>query len=157
MHRLIVTGTLMLLSCSPLAFAVDMDAPTTKRITVRSELQRGDEAAFNCALRGKGHEWIYRNRYLDCIDRAASKEKQGNTDTEAFLAGLYWRSGQMFLVIKPNKFSTIEMGEDDKKLYTQVVALYRSELQTLEKSLDLTDLEICDAVAENACSKKSVK
>jgi hypothetical protein len=89
-----------------------------------------------------------------CIERATSKEKHANTDTEAFLAGLYWPAGQLLSKITPNKFSGVEMGDGDKKLNTKVVALYHSELQKLERALSLTDAEIRNAVAENACSGK---
>ncbi len=65
-----------LLLCSQ-AFGIDLDAPAAKKITVKSELERGQSAVDDCPGQGE----------TDCVDKIIAINRQQNTDTDAFLLG----------------------------------------------------------------------
>ena len=52
------------------AVAADLNAPATKKITIGSEIKRGQDAAFKCLM--DDHNKIYWNRFSNCIDNVAS-------------------------------------------------------------------------------------
>jgi hypothetical protein len=70
------------------AIAIDLEAPAEKKITVRSEVERGYSAVFDsCSLHSSAIMEIE-----DCVFKILERNKQKNTDTEAFLLGTYYEA-----------------------------------------------------------------
>lgn len=62
------------------SFGANLDAPATAKPTIRTELKRGHEIAFNCGLHAKTNI-----EALDhCIDDASLTQARQGTATEAF-------------------------------------------------------------------------
>lgn len=119
MRKLVwITGLSIVLSAN--SYAVDLDSPPApKKITIRSEIDRGKTAAFSCYSRdGMGK--------LYCIGDVLSSEKKNNTDTEAFQLGakfIAWSLADIFKktdiavsFYKEFRKTQIEYDIDDKTL-----------------------------------------
>ncbi|MGE0733821.1 MAG: hypothetical protein AB7G15_01285 [Alphaproteobacteria bacterium] len=74
-----------LIFVTPAAAEFDLDASAVKRITNRSEMARAQNVVEECA-RKSGKSWP---QLRDCIATAKQAENRSNTDTDAFLLGLY--------------------------------------------------------------------
>lgn len=64
---------------------VDLDAPAAKKITIRSEIERGGAALSECNSRSTDSSFFKAD---DCGFHILDQNKQKNTDTDAFILGL---------------------------------------------------------------------
>lgn len=80
--------TLFCLSAT--ANSSDLDSPIVNKPTVRTEINRGYEAAFDCSLHNAGNP---RGEFR-CVSGVVSYNQQNNTSTPAFKTALYFSSWQ---------------------------------------------------------------
>jgi hypothetical protein len=64
---------------------IDLDAPAVKKITIKSELERGQSAMFDCGLNAS-HTSTF--ELAKCPFQILDQNKQKNTDTDAFTLGV---------------------------------------------------------------------
>lgn len=126
------------LSLSAPAAGLD-DAAPAKKVTVRSELVRGNSAASDCGRKNAFH-WLEFNQ---CIDELVGHEQLQNTDTDAFLLGAYFFSLVNLRMIRDIKSSLVM--PTDSPAYTSAEANYRTQVTQLKASLKLTDQQVAEA------------
>jgi hypothetical protein len=66
------------------AWAVDLNAPAEKKVTVGSEIRRGTSAITDASLNIKGTDHLGR---LQAFSAVFDRNQQANTDTQAFRLG----------------------------------------------------------------------
>lgn len=103
-----VYGSLMRLPLLALAltafpfslFSADLDAPLKPAPpTIRSEIQRGSDAAADCGYVAVEEEEV--RAFYACIDASASADRQRlGQNYEAFNAGLYYRALQHLRIVQ---------------------------------------------------------
>lgn len=104
------------------SYAINLDSPPEpKKITVRSEIERGKSAAFKCI--GK--------RGSSCVGNVLSNEMKNNTDTDAFKLGAkiigWWLANSY----------------QDKEL----AGAYFRGFSAIQKEMDIDDETLCSIVS----------
>jgi len=130
---------------------VDLDAPAVKKVTIRSEMQRGRSAIFDCRMEGRPTDMI---KATDCPFKIIELNKQKNTDTDAFLLGVYmgaWMGIETILGV-------IEKLPDREarnySLGVQNAELWFKMFKTKEKELGLDDATVCSVCELNYTNLK---
>jgi hypothetical protein len=93
----------LLISCTVLVSSVaaggdnPLDKPVTSQPTVRSEIKRGWDAAFDCGLKGGPFEI---EAAADCFDAAQRENRQKmSTGYEPFAVGCYFGAWSHFRIV----------------------------------------------------------
>ena len=124
------------------SYAVDLDDPASKKITVRSELNRGNSSAKQC----ESYFYSEIQKYKKCIDDKIFTNEQKNTDTDAFILGLNlgaWIPVYMTLDVSQLKESEGGLLWNYRE---SVVAVYYSEFRKRQSKLKLKDKTIIEAI-----------
>lgn len=137
MLKRILLSCLALFLLMPAALAADLDAPAQKQVTVRSEIQRGN-AAIDDVCTGK---YGVLNT-LNAFDRALGRNKQNNTDTDAFLLGAYWA-----ITWRMNLEITFESNTKEEKLLAKDrFSFYYKNFRKKQQALGLSDKQFSEAL-----------
>ncbi len=127
-------------------FAVNLDDPAQKQVTVKTEIQRGYDVVANA-----NNQAIKTGGSLDdLVSASLSANKQVNTDTEAFKLGVYFKTWQIYSQkVKADTMLFNNMGDPavdkDWELRKQG-KIYFNEYRMIQTSLALDDKVICDVV-----------
>lgn len=117
-------------------FAVDLDAPTEKKVTIKSEIKRGHDAISLLSSTG-GNLSAYAGKVFDVI----SYNKQKNTDTDAFYLGAYlaaWRNMDIMLDVYKDYYTKrdLEYGNSTAKFFLK-------EFRDRQKQMEIDDQTLC--------------
>lgn len=119
--------------------AVDLDAPVEKKITVKSEIERGHSAVFDCRLHLLPGSII---GIQDCVFNAIDSNKQKNTDTDAFILGAYfegWSDAAIYV-------SVLSENGRAKDSDMQGTGFLYKQFKKSQEKLGIDDAALCDAV-----------
>ena len=129
--------------CAMSSMAADLNAPVVPKITIKSEIQRGGDAAFRCLI--KTHtEWP---AFSSCIDEALSAETQRNTITDPFRLGFYYRAYDFM-----GSIEKVRQDIRENEQFLQEQAFYYKTQGQLRKSLHLSQSDICHALEIPNCT-----
>lgn len=131
---------LVVLSCNH-SYAVSLDEPALKKITVRSELNRGRKIEQEC------DPYLMREiqKYKKCIDDKISKNEQNNTDTDAFILGINFRAWiHIYMTLDSMELKRIE-GYQLWNYRELIAANYYSEFRKRQEKLKLNDRTMIEA------------
>ncbi len=122
-------GLASLILCTP-AFAQNskLDAPISRQPTVGSEIDRGQDAAFDCGL----HNLTNFAAFVACMNDVITVNRQKSTLSEPFQFGLYVRALQHAYV--------------HKVALEGNVTIWRDDMVKIMKSNRLSFKNFCDAV-----------
>ena len=124
------------------SMAADLNAPVVPKITIKSEIQRGGDAAFHCLI--KTHfVWL---DFTNCLDEVQSAETQRNTITDPFSLGFYYRAYDLMGTIRK---ATPEVRESG--LFVKREQFYFKTQGQLRKSLQLSGNDVCQALELKTC------
>ena len=143
MKTLCIALSVLLLGISyNYSYADDLDAPASKKITVRSELKRGSSAAKQC------DSYFYNEirRYTRCIDDIILTNEQKNTDTDSFILGA--NLGAWICIYMTLEESQLKQSEGNLlwNHRESAVAAYYSEFRKRQAKLKLTDRTIIEEI-----------
>jgi hypothetical protein len=124
-----------LLSISPVA-AADLNAPAEKRPTIGSELIRGRNVTLGCETR-------YWDTFHDCMNTALGIENRKNTDTDAFLLGVY---GSALVRLTEYEQKAGGWSETNGRLGVMVGKEWYGNATALQGKLDITDEQLSTAI-----------
>ncbi len=93
-------------SCS--AYAVDLDAPITKKPTIRSEIQRGGAVTSDC-LSGI----LTYSETSECISDILEAEEKNNAGTDAFKLGVFFEGYTHYAILES---MNIPMSDEDSSV-----------------------------------------
>jgi hypothetical protein len=127
--------------------AADLNAPAEKKSTIGSELIRGYNVTLTCEAR-------YWDTFYECIETAISLENRKNTDTDAFLLGVYGGS-----IVRLTKY------EDNTQPYTPTngsLALsvgkgWYYHTMALQHQLNISDQQLADLIRSSTGYLNKVK
>jgi hypothetical protein len=143
---------LMLAFCG-YAAAADLNAPAIKKVAVDSEIERGFGAINNRCLMG-GDVFNFEL----CASEVMDNERHGNTDTDAFYLGAYYREWLAISTRQDAIASVLAEGPDsnaeaeapkvnrDADVYFKFYRKYQKELRVADKQLCKASHLRCDYV-----------
>lgn len=146
---------LFLLLPYSMVWAVDLNAPAEKKVTVGSEILRGSSAIFNATLKIEAANILGR---LHAIDAVFDLERQTNTDTEAFLLGaslLAWLDLDNVLNSAEQSPNSVFFPPGKVQLVENSAKSYFNDFRKIQKQLNLDDKTICEATHLNYSVVKS--
>ena len=113
------------------------------KITIKSEIQRGGDAAFHCLI--KTHfVWL---DFSSCLDEVLSAETQRNTISDPFSLGFYYKA---YVLMGTIGKATPEVRESG--LFVKQEQFYFKTQGQLRKSLHLSENDICHALEIPTCT-----
>ena len=138
MKRICLIVTILFLMVHSI-YAVDLNAPAEKKITVKSEIERGKSAISDAELRSSTHATDI-NSKIKLFDNIIDMNKQQNTDTEPFYLGasfVAWTSLDIILGLaaKNNKL----FDPKDIQYAEQRATLYFKDFRKIQKQLNIDD------------------
>jgi hypothetical protein len=129
--------------CAMSSMAADLNAPVVPKVTIKSEIKRGDDAAFRCLM--KTHMgWP---DFSSCLDEVLSAETQRNTISDPFRLGFYYRAYDSMSNIGKVRGNLRENGQ-----FMQEEGFYYKTQGQLRKSLHLSENDICHALEIPTCT-----
>lgn len=126
------------------AFAVDLNAPATKRVTIGSEIERGQSAIINQAMSNIGDSLP---QFDESLLDALTQEKQKNTDTDGFYLGAYY---EMWLQMKTAVENPGVASEDEIKAANDSATTYFREFRRRQKQMQIDDATFYKALSIDA-------
>lgn len=126
---------------------INLDQSATKPVTIRTEIERGHSAIFECGLKYETYDYF---GYSDCVNNVNYSNKQKNTDTEAYYLGANM-ANWMELVIKLDtlKNSTL-VDQDVKNLMINDANLSFKNFKKIQKSYKIEDNNLVSIVKLNS-------
>lgn len=130
--------------------AADLNAPVEHKMTVGSEMHRGQSITFDCRRPlykgGPPAPWA---EFVDCIHKATSDEIRKSTFTAPFQLGLYSGAYMQLQIVRrvELQFKHYDLRKD--KIFANSEDLYFHETQYLKQKLGLSDDDICKGIADD--------
>ncbi len=145
MKRIIVLTCvfLFLLSAMTISWAVDLESSGQKKVTVKSEIQRGHEAAFSAAQASDTMDLLSQ---MNAFDRVFAINKQKNTDSPGFLLGAdfgAWSALSMSLQLLKGK-SYVRPGDYD--LAHKLARDYFIKFRQLQRKMKISDEQLMETI-----------
>jgi hypothetical protein len=135
-----VSLTVALLIASAANCQSNLDKPISTKPTVRSEIARGHDAAFECNGVGK----IGRFRLIEaCVSKVMQDNIQQQKASTAFRLGIYLVALAQWEAIGPNK---LHPEDNMPSAVDGGVNVWRSEVKKSQAALKLTEKDICSAI-----------
>lgn len=139
--RKIILIICFVFSFSGISFAANLDQPVQKKITLQSEMVRGNTAVLNVVN--------YRQNALeisDSIEKMVNKNVQNNTDTDGFYLGVYY---QAWIHADSNYTASEKYISGTYKEYcNNLTELYYLRFRELQAKYELTDEELSKACGD---------
>jgi hypothetical protein len=121
---------------------IDLDAPVVKKVIIKTEIERGKSAEFDCTLRLSHADPIGSSK---CPFNIIDLNKQKNTDTDPFILGVAYEAWTHTRII----LSVIEnLPDREQRGYSQGIGdaiLWFKTFKEKEKSLGIDDETFCKA------------
>lgn len=125
------------------SFAVDLNSPGDKKVTIKSEILRGQEAAFSAAQAADSIDLLGQ---MNAIDRVFSLNKQKNTDSPGFLLGAdfgAWSALSMSLELLKGK-DYVKQGDYD--LVLKFSQDYFKAFRQRQKQMKVSDEKLMETI-----------
>jgi hypothetical protein len=137
MKRICFSVTILFLMVHSI-YAVDLNEPVEKKITIKSEIERGKSAISDAELRSNTRATDI-DAQIKLYNNIIDMNKQNNTDTEPFYLGAYfvaWSSLDIIINISDNnkRFDPKEV-----QYAQQTAAFYFKEFRKIQKKLNIDD------------------
>jgi len=129
---------------SQLANPDPLSASSVKKVTVRSEIERGRKAAWACSSKTKLSTYLLIKHAENTVEEAAKLGK----DTDAFKLGVYFGTWVNADVLASLDNSILE----PQSKRQETADLYCSEYKKYQSMLKLTDKQLCNASNLNCSS-----
>lgn len=126
-----------------ICWGATLDAPTTKRVTIGSEIQRGFDAVFEVTLDANPTDLL---GYTERIEAVFDREKQKNTDSDAYLLGASLQAwSAMSIALRVNRESSI--AQDPRVLASADgwAWIWFRKFRVLQKQLSIDDKVLISA------------
>jgi hypothetical protein len=127
--------------------AQDLDAPLNTKPTIRTEIERGRDAASACTY-GPGTDYV---AYTDCIDAITTQASASGTSSDPFKLGVdsnAWEQTDIVIHLYIENNSYPDQVADMKKFGW----FYYSSTNKLEKKLGLNNKKLCQVTQVHDCS-----
>lgn len=121
------------------AQASNLDAPIKTEPTMRSEIKRGEAAAFDCGL----HHIADYSAFTDCINRILDSNEQKRTKSDPFVLGLSIGALAQAGIVAPHETAGW-------------VAIWRGDVASLMKKYKLSINDLCGAIAMKCDAVKRI-
>ena len=130
-----VAGLVLTTTWSAAYAQTGLDAPVSTKPTVRSEIKRGDSAAFNCFLDAVTDYLAFTN----CVRDVQELNQQKSTLSDPFLLGLSVGALAQAAVIRPNENEGW-------------IPIWRKDTTRIMKTYKLSAKDICTAIESQGCN-----
>lgn len=117
-----------------------LDTPINTKPTVRSEIKRGEDAAFECSLNAGTHYAAF----VNCINAEIHSNLQASTKSEPFTLGLF--------VTALVHGRIMNRGQEDPSWFP----IWRKDAARIVKAYKLTDTELCETFRMKCDSMKQL-
>lgn len=143
MKRIIILCLLLIFSLGAVASA-DLDAPAEKKVTVRSEIERGKSAVRAIDLKARSRN---PSVFFNKVDDVLAKNQQDNTDTDAFLFGVYGQTWiyavlQTELFAKDREFWRGRLTDGQIESFNRITELYYKQFRDKQRQLNISDEDL---------------
>jgi hypothetical protein len=134
MKREIIFAAILVIAFTQFSYATDLNAPGQKKITVKSEIQRGRESV------GDIRSYLYDMdmiRYLEDLERPIQKNIFNNTDSPGFQLGAYFNTWMLLAIdleVMQGKIS-----ERDYELALTSARRFFKKYRQVQKELKIDD------------------
>jgi hypothetical protein len=145
MKKRLVFLVLSLLLLYGAAWAIDLNAPAEKKVTVGSELERGIAAISDVDSKFGGTKHLGR---LKAFDAVFDYNKQANTDTQAFILGASLAALinlDRTLRLAPETPNSRFFPADEMELVERDAKSYFKEVCKIQKELNIDDQTLIKA------------
>lgn len=119
-------------------YAVDLNAPVEKKITIKSEIERGKSAISDAELRSKTHATDI-DAQIKLYNNIIDMNKQNNTDTEPFYLGAYFVAWSSLDIIINLSHNNKQFDPEEVRYAQQTAALYFKEFRKIQKKINIDD------------------
>jgi len=136
---------LSLLLLYSVAWAVDLNAPAEKKVTVGSEIRRGTSAMIDADATINGTNHLGR---LQAIDEVFHRNQQANTDTQAFRLGASlaaWSRLDISLNLAAENPNSMFYPAREMQLIEDSAKYYFKEVRKIQKELNIDDQTLIQA------------
>jgi hypothetical protein len=121
--------------CATALAQTNLNAPVSRQPTIKTEIDRGQDAAFNCGLDNLTNF----SKFVDCIDAGIAANRQNSSLSEPYEFGLCIRALQHAYV------QGRQLGSDGN------LTVWRDRLVKIMMSRKLTLADFCKAVPGIKC------
>lgn len=147
MKRIIVLALVFLFvfSFMNISWAVDLNAPAEKKVTIGSELYRGGSAIFDTSLKIRATNLLGK---LQAFDAVFDRSRQANKDTQAFLLGaslVAWTDLDITLKMAAQNPNSIFYPPQEVQLVENAAKIYFKDVRKIQKELNIDDKTLTEA------------
>jgi hypothetical protein len=149
MKKCLVFLILSLLLLYSSAWAVDLNAPAEKKVTVGSEIERGKAAISDIDSAFGGTNHLGR---LKAYDAVFDSNRQANKDTQAFILGASLAALvnlDISLKIASETPNSLFFPADEMELVESSAKLYFKDVRKIQKELNIDDQTLIQATHYN--------
>jgi hypothetical protein len=138
----LATAAAVLLAASHGAYAGNLDTPVEHKITNRTEIARGADAAADCFGKALSADSVP-VAFLACVSEVESAESRANTSSTPFILGL-----DVGMVIDKTIFAKNDPSYTRSFSYKDGLPHDREEIARIEKDLGISTDEACAAAGK---------
>lgn len=130
---IIILSAAMVCNC----WGIDLNAPVEKKVTIKSEVDRGRAAMFNIILNSRGLDVEGKHKKFEEL---ILLNRQQNTDTDPFLLACNLEAWlDLETARKVLEGSTLPGADDARSFSEQWAKLYYKEFRGLQRKLGIDD------------------
>lgn len=137
MKRICLIVTILFLMVHSI-YAVDLNAPVEKMITIKSEIERGKSAISDAELSSNTHATDIDSK-IKLYNNIIDMNKQKNTDTEPFYLGAYCEAWTSLDIILGLAQHSKLFNPTDVQYAEQTATLYFKEFRKIQTKLNIDD------------------
>ena len=130
------------------ASAADLNAPVEKKITLKSEIFRGSSAAWDCfSSRKDVYDWAGISK---CVRDVINTDTLVNRITEPFKLGIFYQTYDLISILRDSVLKVTKKDFAADQAFLFIYRFYYNEAGKIQKSMGLSDDDICRALAGEA-------
>jgi hypothetical protein len=136
---------LLVLSSMAISWAIDLNAPAEKKITIGSEIERGMSAILDAKLKTRATDIL---GCLTAIDEVFDRNKQANVDTQAFILGASlsaWLGLDIILNLAAENPNSPFFPPKEVHLAQDNAKNYFNEFRKIQKEINMDDETLAKA------------
>ncbi len=140
--RVLVVCLVSVLWAAPARAQSKLEAPASRRPTVGSEINRGQDAAFNCSM---NTDVLSRTAFTDCVSDTVTINRQKSILSDPFEFGLYVRALEIANIRR--------MTPDTDGM----VRVWHNRAAHIMRANKLTLADFCKAIGTNSCDIAKIR
>jgi hypothetical protein len=137
MKRIYFIVTILFLTVYSI-YAVDLNAPIEKKITIKSEIERGKSAISDAELSSNTRATDIDSK-IKLYNKIIDMNKQKNTDTEPFYLGAYFEAWTSLDIVLGLAQHSKLFNPTDVQYAEQTATLYFKEFRKIQTKLKIDD------------------